>query len=168
MKDNDFTSDYFEYLQFERGLSKNTIVAYQRDLQKFHDICKKSPIESGPEEISALLSNMHKTGQSARSQSRMLSSLRGFYNWAQEEKHITQNPILLFENPRQNRTIPVVLSEKEVQRILDVIPMNEQFSTRDKAIIELLYACGLRVSEACELKLSLLRIKDGYIIVTGK
>lgn len=168
MKDNDFTSDYFEYLQFERGLSKNTIVAYQRDLQKFHDICKKSPIESGPEEISALLSNMHKTGQSARSQSRMLSSLRGFYNWAQEEKYITQNPILLFENPRQNRTIPVVLSEKEVQRILDVIPMNEQFSTRDKAIIELLYACGLRVSEACELKLSLLRIKDGYIIVTGK
>jgi len=98
----------------------------------------------------------------------MLSSLRGFYNWAQEEKYITQNPILLFENPRQNRTIPVVLSEKEVQRILDVIPMNEQFSTRDKAIIELLYACGLRVSEACELKLSLLRIKDGYIIVTGK
>ena len=168
MKDNDFTSDYFEYLQFERGLSKNTIVAYQRDLQKFHDICKKSPIESGPEEISALLSNMHKTGQSARSQSRMLSSLRGFYNWAQEEKYITQNPILLFENPRQNRSIPVVLSEKEVQRILDVIPMNEQFSTRDKAIIELLYACGLRVSEACELKLSLLRIKDGYIIVTGK
>jgi integrase/recombinase XerD len=168
VKDNDFTSDYFEYLQFERGLSKNTIVAYQRDLQKFHDICKKSPIESGPEEISALLSNMHKTGQSARSQSRMLSSLRGFYNWAQEEKYITQNPILLFENPRQNRTIPVVLSEKEVQRILDVIPMNEQFSTRDKAIIELLYACGLRVSEACELKLSLLRIKDGYIIVTGK
>ena len=168
MKDNDFTSDYFEYLQFERGLSKNTIVAYQRDLQKFHDICKKSPIESGPEEISALLSNMHKTGQSARSQSRMLSSLLGFYNWAQEEKHITQNPILLFENPRQNRTIPVVLSEKEVQRILDVIPMNEQFSTRDKGIIELLYACGLRVSEACELKLSLLRIKDGYIIVTGK
>ena len=168
MKDNDFTSDYFEYLQFERGLSKNTIVAYQRDLQKFHDVCKKSPIESGPEEISALLSNMHKTGQSARSQSRMLSSLRGFYNWAQEEKYITQNPILLFENPRQNRTIPVVLSEKEVQKILDVIPMNEQFSTRDKAIIELLYACGLRVSEACKLKLSLLRIKDGYIIVTGK
>ena len=168
MKDNDFTSDYFEYLQFERGLSKNTIVAYQRDLQKFHDVCKKSAIESGPEEISTLLSYMHKTGQSARSQSRMLSSLRGFYNWAQEEKHITQNPILLFENPRQNRTIPVVLSEKEVQRILDVIPMNEQFSTRDKAMIELLYACGLRVSEACELKLSLLRIKDGYIIVTGK
>ena len=69
MKDNDFTSDYFEYLQFERGLSKNTIVAYQRDLQKFHDVCKKSPIKSGPEEISALLSNMHNTGQSARSQS---------------------------------------------------------------------------------------------------
>ena len=83
-------------------------------------------------------------------------------------KHIKQNPILLFENPRQNRTIPVVLSENEVQQILDVIPVNEQFGTRDKTIMELLYACGLRVSEACELKLSLLRITEGYIIVTGK
>jgi len=63
VKDNDFTSDYFEYLQFERGLSKNTIVAYQRDLQKFHDVCKKSPIESGPEEISAhkRKNTLHKT-----------------------------------------------------------------------------------------------------------
>lgn len=168
MKDNDLLSDYFEHLQFERGLSKNTIVAYRRDLLKFHEICKKSPLISGGEEISFLLSNMHNTGQSARSQSRMLSSLRGFYTWAQEEKHIKQNPILLFENPRQNRTIPVVLSENEVQQILDAIPVNEQFGTRDKAIMELLYACGLRVSEACELKLSLLRITEGYIIVTGK
>ena len=168
MKDNDLLSDYFEYLQFERGLSKNTIVAYRRDLQKFHEICKKSPLISGGEEISFLLSNMHNTGQSARSQSRMLSSLRGFYTWAQEEKYIKQNPTLLFENPRQNRTIPVVLSENEVQQILDVIPVNEQFGTRDKAIMELLYACGLRVSEACELKVSLLRNTEGYIIVTGK
>ena len=168
MKDNDFITDYFEYLQFERGLSKNTINAYQRDMQKFHDVCNKSPIKSGADEISILLLHMHKMGQSSRSQSRMLSSLRGFYNWAQEEKYITQNPILLFENPRQNRTIPVVLSEKEVQKILDAIPMNDRFSTRDRAIVELLYACGLRVSEACELKLSLLRIAEGYIIVTGK
>ena len=168
MKDNDFITDYFEYLQFERGLSKNTINAYQRDMQKFHDVCNKSPINSGADEISILLLHMHKMGQSSRSQSRMLSSLRGFYNWAQEEKYITQNPILLFENPRQNRTIPVVLSEKEVQKILDAIPMNDRFSTRDRAIVELLYACGLRVSEACELKLSLLRIAEGYIIVTGK
>ncbi len=168
MKDNDFITDYFEYLQFERGLSKNTINAYQRDMQKFHDVCNKSPIKSGADEISILLLHMHKMGQSSRSQSRMLSSLRGFYNWAQEEKYITQNPILLFENPRQNRTIPVVLSEKEVQKILDAIPMNDRFSTRDRVIVELLYACGLRVSEACELKLSLLRIAEGYIIVTGK
>jgi|TARA_Y100000385_G_scaffold291876_1_gene373464 integrase/recombinase XerD len=168
VKDNDFITDYFEYLQFERGLSKNTINAYQRDMQKFHDVCNKSPIKSGADEISILLLHMHKMGQSSRSQSRMLSSLRGFYNWAQEEKYITQNPILLFENPRQNRTIPVVLSEKEVQKILDAIPMNDRFSTRDRAIVELLYACGLRVSEACELKLSLLRIAEGYIIVTGK
>ena len=72
MKDNDLLSDYFEHLQFERGLSKNTIVAYRRDLQKFHEICKKSPLISGGEEISFLY-QIYNTGQSARSQSRMLS-----------------------------------------------------------------------------------------------
>lgn len=81
---------------------------------------------------------------------------------------MVDNPSLLFENPREGRRLPVVLSESEVQAILDVIPMNEVHSSRDKAIIELLYACGLRVSEACELKRSLLRLDEGYIIVTGK
>ncbi len=168
MKTKEIINSYLEYLQFERGLSGNTLVAYERDLQKFVDVSGRNPIKSGAEEISELLRHMHNSGQSAKSQSRILSALRGFYNWAQEEKFVDTNPTALFENPRDARSLPVVLSESEVQQILDIIPMDGQFSTRDKAMIELLYACGLRVSEACGLKLSLLRLDEGYIIVTGK
>ena len=168
MKTKEIINSYLEYLQFERGLSGNTLVAYERDLQKFVEVSGRNPIKSGAEEISELLRHMHKSGQSAKSQSRILSALRGFYNWAQEEKFVDTNPTALFENPRDARSLPVVLSESEVQQILDIIPMDGQFSTRDKAMIELLYACGLRVSEACGLKLSLLRLDEGYIIVTGK
>ena len=98
----------------------------------------------------------------------MLSALRGFYNWMQEEQYIEGNPTLLFENPRQGRALPVVLSEKEVQQVLEAIPLNSTHGTRDRALLELLYACGLRVSEACNLKISMLRLDEGYIIVTGK
>jgi len=168
METKEIINSYLEYLQFERGLSGNTLIAYERDFQKFVEVTGRNPLKSGAEEISELLRYMHKCGQSAKSQSRILSALRGFYNWAQEEKFVAINPTSLFENPRDARSLPVVLSEREVQQILDIIPMEGQFSTRDKAIIELLYACGLRVSEACGLKLSLLRLNEGYIIVTGK
>jgi integrase/recombinase XerD len=159
---------YTEHLKYERGLSDNTLKAYERDLSKFADICSVDPDKSGPEDISNLLSELHKQGISAKSQSRMLSALRGFYNWMQEEQMIEGNPTLLFENPRQGRTLPVVLSEEEVQGILEAIPLNTTHGTRDRALLELLYACGLRVSEACNLKISMLRLDEGYIIVTGK
>jgi len=168
VKAKEIINSYIEYLQFERGLSGNTLVAYERDLHKFAEISGKNPLKSGAEEVSRLLRHMHNSGQSAKSQSRILSALRGFYNWAQEEELIDINPTALFENPRDARSLPVVLSEKEVQKLLDIIPLDGQFSTRDKAIIELLYACGLRVSEACGLKRSLLRLDEGYLIVTGK
>jgi integrase/recombinase XerD len=159
---------YLEHLQFERGLSKNTLLAYERDLNKLALVSANNPEKSTAEDISNLLSTLHRKQISPKSQSRILSAMRGFYNWMKEEEFMVDNPSLLFENPREGRRLPVVLSESEVQAILDVIPMNEVHSSRDKAIIELLYACGLRVSEACELKRSLLRLDEGYIIVTGK
>ena len=159
---------YLEHLQFERGLSKNTLLAYERDLHKLSLVSANDPEKSTAEDISNLLSTLHRKQISPKSQSRILSAIRAFYNWMIEEEFMVDNPSRLFENPREGRRLPVVLSESEVQAILDVIPMNEVHSSRDKAIIELLYACGLRVSEACELKRSLLRLDEGYIIVTGK
>jgi len=159
---------YLEYLEFERGLSANTRAAYLSDLEKHAALSPVNPDKTTTKELSDFLSELYTKGISARSQSRMLSSLRGFYNWMQEEQFRSDQPAALLENPRVGRKLPTVLSESEVVAILDAIPMAGPFATRDRAMIELLYACGLRVSEVCHLQTSLLRLEEGYLIVTGK
>jgi len=164
----DSITGYLEHLKFERGLSDNTISAYKRDLNQLANFSEQKPKQIKAKHISAYLQHLHSIGYSPRSQGRVLSALRGFFNWMIDEEHLSEHPVVLFENPKTGRKLPVVLSVQEVVRLLAAIPMNEEFATRDRAIIELLYACGLRVSEACTLKRSLLRLKEGYIIVTGK
>jgi integrase/recombinase XerD len=164
----DSITGYLEHLKFERGLSDNTISAYKRDLNQLANFIDQWPKNVNAKQISAYLQHLHSIGYSPRSQGRVLSAMRGFFSWMIDEEHLTEHPVVLFENPKTGRKLPVVLSVQEVVRLLDAIPMNEDFATRDRAIIELLYACGLRVSEACTLKRSLLRLEEGYIIVTGK
>lgn len=164
----DSITGYLEHLKFERGLSDNTISAYKRDLNQLANFSDQWPKNVNAKQISAYLQHLHSIGYSPRSQGRVLSAMRGFFSWMIDEEHLTEHPVVLFENPKTGRKLPVVLSVQEVVRLLDAIPMNEDFATRDRAIIELLYACGLRVSEACTLKRSLLRLEEGYIIVTGK
>ena len=164
----DSITGYLEHLKFERGLSDNTISAYKRDLNQLANFSDQNPKQINAKQISAYLQHLHYIGYSPRSQGRVLSALRGFFNWMIDEEHVSEHPVILFENPKTGRKLPVVLSVQEVVRLLEAIPMNEEFATRDRAIIELLYACGLRVSEACTLKHSLLRLQEGYIIVTGK
>ena len=164
----DSITGYLEHLKFERGLSDNTISAYKRDLNQLANFSDQKPKLITAKHISAYLQHLHSIGYSPRSQGRVLSALRGFFNWLIDEEQRTEHPVVLFENPRTGRKLPVVLSVQEVVLLLDAIPMNQDFATRDRAIIELLYACGLRVSEACNLKRSLLRLDEGYIIVTGK
>ena len=164
----DSITGYLEHLKFERGLSDNTISAYKRDLNQLANFSDQNPKQINAKQISTYLQHLHSIGYSPRSQGRVLSALRGFFNWMIDEEHVSEHPVILFENPKTGRKLPVVLSVQEVVRLLEAIPMNEEFATRDRAIIELLYACGLRVSEACTLKHSLLRLQEGYIIVTGK
>ena len=164
----DSITGYLEHLKFERGLSDNTISAYKRDLNQLANFNDQKPTLITAKHISAYLQHLHSIGYSPRSQGRVLSALRGFFNWMIDEEHLSEHPVVLFENPKTGRKLPVVLSVQEVVRLLEAIPMNEDFASRDRAIIELLYACGLRVSEACTLKRSLLRLEEGYIIVTGK
>lgn len=162
------TDSYLEYLKFERGLSDNTLQAYAKDLAKHSELSPVNPTKTTSKHLSEFLENIYAQGLSPRSQSRVLSTLRGFYNWMQEEQFREDNPVALFENPRVGRKLPAVLSVDEVRNLLESIPMEGAYATRDRAMIELLYACGLRVSEVCHLKLSLLRLSEGYLIVTGK
>lgn len=164
----DSITGYLEHLKYERGLSDNTVSAYKKDLNQLAQFIELNPADITAKHISAYLQHLHSVGYSPRSQGRVLSALRGFFNWLIDEEQRTEHPVVLFENPRTGRKLPVVLSVQEVVLLLDAIPMNQDFATRDRAIIELLYACGLRVSEACTLKRSLLRLEEGYIIVTGK
>ena len=164
----DSITGYLEHLKYERGLSDNTVSAYKKDLNQLAQFIELSPADITAKHISAYLQHLHAIRYSPRSQGRVLSALRGFFNWLIDEEQRTEHPVVLFENPRTGRKLPVVLSVQEVVLLLDAIPMNQDFATRDRAIIELLYACGLRVSEACNLKRSLLRLDEGYIIVTGK
>ncbi|MCH1534032.1 MAG: site-specific tyrosine recombinase XerD [Schleiferiaceae bacterium] len=164
----DSITGYLEHLKYERGLSDNTVSAYKKDLNQLAQFIELNPADITAKHISAYLQHLHEIGYSPRSQGRVLSALRGFFNWLIDEEQRTEHPVVLFENPRTGRKLPVVLSVQEVVLLLDAIPMNQDFATRDRAIIELLYACGLRVSEACTLKRSLLRLEEGYIIVTGK
>lgn len=159
---------YLDYLKFERGLSENTLAAYGRDLELLSQSSSALPAKSTAKTISEFLTELHERGMSAKSQARVLSALRGFYNWMVQDGHMDQNPAALFENPRMGRKLPVVLSISEVERILEAVPMNTDHGTRDRAILEILYACGLRVSEVTSLKRSLLRLDEGYLIVTGK
>ncbi len=164
----DSIQGYQDYLKFERGLSDNTLAAYSRDLRLLERSCDLGPLKVGPKQVQHFLEELHASGTNPRSQGRILSALRGFFKWLQEEELRDDDPVILFENPKVGRKLPTVLSVDEVEAILEAIPMNEANATRDRAIIELLYACGLRVSEVCTLKRSLLRLKEGYIIVTGK
>ena len=164
----DSITGYLEHLKFERGLSDNTISAYKRDLNQLANFSDLKPKLITAKHISAYLQHLHSIGDSPRALVRVLSALRGFFNWMIDEELLSEHPVVLFENPKTGRKLPVVLSVQEVDRLLEAIRMNEDFATRDRAIIELLYACGLRVSEACTLKRSLLRLEEGYIIVTGK
>lgn len=165
---SDSIGGYLDYLKFERGLSENTRLAYGRDLQLLQESTEQPPHLVAPEDVARLLQELTDRGMSPKSQSRILSGLRGFYAWMYAEGHAKGNPVLLFENPRVGRKLPVVLSIDEVERLIDAIPMDQPFATRDRAMLETLYACGLRVSELTGLKRSLLRLEEGYLIVTGK
>lgn len=164
----DSIQGYQDFLKFERGLSDNTLAAYTRDLRLLEKSCDLGPLRVGPKQVQHFLEELHASGTNPRSQGRILSALRGFFKWLQEEELRDDDPVILFENPKVGRKLPTVLSVDEVEAILEAIPMNGVNATRDRAIIELLYACGLRVSEVCTLKRSLLRLNEGYLIVTGK
>ncbi len=164
--------DYKQYLKIERGLSKNSIVSYEYDLKKFisylefHGITA-SPITLTHNTLQEFIYDVSKS-HNARSQSRIISGLRSFFSYLVFEDYRTTNPLDLIESPRIGRKLPDTLSLKDIDNLIDAIDLSKPEGERNRAILETLYSCGLRVSELTNLKISDLFFEEGFIKVTGK
>ena len=163
--------DYNNYLRIERAMSQTTVASYCSDVAKFLEFFdtdeRKVPAERlTAEDINEYLVSL--TGTSRRSQARLLSALRSFYNWMVLEGMVKDNPCDRVDMPKLGRYLPDVLSEEEVFRIIDSVDVFTWQGSRDKAILEVLYGCGIRVSEAVGLKVSGLYFKEGFVRVIGK
>lgn len=158
--------DYRDYLRIERTMSRNTVASYCSDVDKFLSFLEARPEKATSEEIVTFISGNGKI--SKRSQARRLSSMKSFYGWLQIEGLVQDNPCDRVEGPKLGRYLPEVLSVEEVTRIIDSVDISTAKGKRDRAILEILYGCGLRVSEASGLKLSGLYFKEGFIRIIGK
>ncbi|MCF6295723.1 MAG: site-specific tyrosine recombinase XerD [Flavobacteriaceae bacterium] len=172
MKWSQVIQDYNHYLKIERGLSQNSINSYKQDVKKLityleeHDI-EVSPIKIDAETIQQFIYTIAKE-INARSQSRLISGLRSFFEYLIFEDYRKTNPLALIESPKIGRKLPDTLSIQDIDKIISVIDLSTPQGERNRAIIETLYSCGLRVSELTHLKISDLFFDEGFIKVTGK
>ncbi len=171
----DIIHRFRRYLRLERSYSENTLDAYMRDIDKLCVYIASAPTGEKltlttvtREVLQAFLASLFDLGISPRSQSRILSGLRTFYKFLLLDGFIEQDPTELIESPRLGEHIPEVLSVEEVDMLENAIDLSEPEGQRNKAIIEVLFSCGLRVSELVNLKLSNLYLDEGYIRVLGK
>jgi integrase/recombinase XerD len=164
--------EYLEHLVVEKGLSANTISAYRRDLLKLQryvdDASGRKLDEADQSTIVSFVSSMRRSGASSRSVSRIISAVRGFYKYLVLTKHIKTDPSINVESPRLERRLPNVLTEEEVDRLLSCPGGSNQLALRDRAILELMYATGLRASEVVSLKVSDVHLDLGYVRCIGK
>ena len=161
-----------QYLLLEKGLSPNTLDAYVHDVERLFEHLEEKglhPFDVKLEDLEEFLASLHdKAGIRPRSQARMLSGIRSFYRYLVLDEHIEADPTLLLESPKIGMTLPEVLSVEEIDALIAVIDLSKREGQRNRAIIETMYSCGLRVSEACNLKLSDLYLNEGFIKVEGK
>ena len=164
----DILSDYTSYLVIERALSKNSVSSYISDISKLAGTYNdKSPEELSGEDLSAFIAQQA-TAISKRSQSRLISALKSFFGFMEIEGRIQVNPTDTIDPPKISRHIPVVLSVEEIDRIMNSVDLSEPEGQRNRAILEVLYSCGLRVSELISLRISDLFFDESFIRVIGK
>ncbi len=164
---------YLDTVWMEKGLSENSLSSYRRDLLSFAhwlstvESCD-SLLNANPQWVQGHLAWRLDRGLSARSTARFMSCLRGFYNLQQRENRLVENPIALIENPKLPKGLPKSLSEEDVDHLLAAPDTEDAVGLRDRAMLELLYACGLRVSELVGLSESQVNLRQGVIRVFGK
>lgn len=166
-------TDFRVYLKLERGLSPNTVEAYLRDVGKLRTFAEGHSPTIGPDQVQlddlqAFVTGQVKQGLRPTSQARLLSAIRSFYKSLMQEHAIESDPTELLESPRMGRHLPEFLSVEEIDAMVRAIDMSRPLAHRDKAMLETLYGCGLRVSELCTLQISRLNFAEGFIRVVGK
>lgn len=172
MKWNSYLKSYQSYLKIERGLSKNTIDNYTLDIEKLCAFLNEhkidiSPIHISETEIQEFIYHVAKT-VNARSQARIISGLKSFFTYLLFEDYRTNSPMELIETPRLGRQLPDTLSVQDIDALIAAIDLLKPEGERNRAILETLYCCGLRVSELTTLKISDLFFDEGFIKITGK
>ena len=164
--------DFLTMLRVERNVSNHTMDAYKRDINQYlmylGDLDIKSLSDVKSTHIRDYIRLLSDGGMAPASISRIISSIRTYYRFLSSENILDENPVLLINNPKLPKKLPDVLSEKEISLIINAIQESSQFYQRDKAIIELLYSCGIRVTELCNLEMSNLFIDEDLIRVMGK
>jgi integrase/recombinase XerD len=161
------------YMRLERALSKNSIEAYKRDVLRFHTFMTVTWPDVALDEVRqqhlvAFIHHIHSAGLNARSQSRMISGIRSLFKYLILEGAIKEDPSELLELPRLGKRLPITLDVEEIEAIINAVDLSQTQGHRNKAIIEVLYGCGLRVSELTDLKISNLSLEQGVIRVVGK
>ena len=168
---DDILRDYKQYLRLEKSLSTQTLEAYSADLQKLLDFLADEQIhylDVKLEHLELFCAKLHDIGIHPRSQARILSGIRSFYHFLIIEDHIQADPTQLLESPKIGFHLPEVLSLEEIDSLINNIDLSTAEGHRNRAILEIMYSCGLRVSELCNLKLSDLYLEEGFIKVEGK
>ena len=172
MKWQEALNDYSLFLKIERGMSKNTVENYNLDIQRLVVYLKSNNMSISPIEITSIQIQefIYEIAKliSPRSQSRLISGLRSFYDYLIFEDYMQTNPLELIEAPKIGRKLPDTLSVSEINLVVNTIDLSDSNAIRNRAIIETLYSCGLRVSELTALKISDLFFDEGFIKVTGK
>ena len=162
---------YRQYLRLEKSLSDNTVMAYANDLDKLLHYLEEEKInilDVSLEDLEYFSAGLRDIGISPRSQARILSGIRTFFHFLLIEDYIRQDPSELLESPQIGKHLPDILSVEEIDNLISAIDRSTREGQRNRAILETLYSCGLRVSELCNLKISDLYLNDGFIKVEGK
>lgn len=167
-----FVSDYKSYLKIERGLSDNSVTNYAYDIQRFIDYLFANQIDVSPininEEIVQQFIYSVSTELNPRSRARIISGLKSFFNYLIFEDYRKDSPMELIEVPKTGRKLPDTLSTAEIDALIKAIDLTSNEGERNRAMLETLYSCGLRVSELITLKISDLFFEEGFIKITGK
>ncbi|RHR82510.1 site-specific tyrosine recombinase XerD [Odoribacter sp. AF15-53] len=170
---NEAIDSFRTYLILEKSLSTNSVEAYLNDIRKLAAYCEQRTPSLNPKEVSydALnehLSALKESGVTPRTQARSISSIKSFFKYLLYDGAIGLNPANSLDAPKIGRSLPSVLSIEEIEAMINAVDMNKQEGQRNKAILETLYSCGLRVSELVNLKLSQINFRTGYIKIEGK